>query len=113
MAMTPLMMAMRPAMNRYLGGFGEAGKSIDAKYFTVDETPELQRTVSETEAINAAFGSGDVVLVDGIKCMPSPVVATIIRQADDSCDVKIFCADTGEIKTESGVKASQIRRVST
>lgn len=110
LAMTPTMMAMRPALNRVLGGFGEAGKSVDEKYFTVDQEPDTTKSTSAAEVagMQEFVDSGEVVLVEGLK--DSLVVATILSQVDGKCEIKFFDPVTGDIKRQSGINPAQIKQ---
>lgn len=106
-ALTPAVRALRPFLNKYLGGFADAGKAVDEKYFTKDtEAEELEILGDGGFSI---FAAGDVVMVSGI--VSQPVVATILSEEGCTFGVKYFDPDTGELATKSRVRQAQIRHV--
>lgn len=111
LAMTPVVMSLRPMLNKFLGGFGDAGKAVDANYFALDSSPDLTKADSQAKLVKEVLESGDVVLVEGLES--TPVVATILKEVDGSVDIKYFESSTGTIETRSGIRASRIKRVQT
>lgn len=111
MAMTPVMLSMRPMLNKYLGGFGDAGKNVDANYFTLESAPDCARSDSQAKLVKDVLESGDVVLVEGLDGGTDSVVATILNEADGSCDLKYFDQTTGLIETKYGVQSSRVKRI--
>lgn len=112
LALTPTIMAMRPAFNRFLGGFGDQGKAVDDHYFTIENDAEISMSDAEGQRMKDVLVSGKVVLVNGIKDASGPVVATILEQeAEDKCKIKYFDSMTGEIQLQSGIRMSQVKPV--
>jgi len=107
-ALTPTVRAIRPFINRYLGGFADAEKGIDEHYFAKDTEPT--RTVSH-DLCGEVLGAGDVVLIDGLPGYEAHLVATLLEEKDGKCKVKFFDPDTGAIAQKDDVPKSKVHPV--
>lgn len=110
MALTPGVQALRPFLNKYLGGFGEAGREVDQNYLTKESAhPDLDIKHSKScDHISDILQAGEVVLVSGIQ--DEPVLATVLKEADGIFEVKYFDPSTNDITVATGVKQSQISK---
>mmetsp|Transcript_155874 Transcript_155874/g.283513 ORF Transcript_155874/g.283513 Transcript_155874/m.283513 type:complete len:489 (+) Transcript_155874:89-1555(+) len=110
MALSPTLRALRPFLNKYLGGFAEADKDIDENYLTKEEPlPLLGKSQSAIDnEIDKVAQAGDAVVVTGIDA--EPVIATIIGapDKDGKLTVKYFDPQTHHIATKQ-VKKEQIQ----
>eukprot|EP00929_Paragymnodinium_shiwhaense_P056140 TRINITY_DN28107_c0_g1_i1.p1 TRINITY_DN28107_c0_g1~~TRINITY_DN28107_c0_g1_i1.p1 ORF type:complete len:360 (-),score=73.46 TRINITY_DN28107_c0_g1_i1:265-1344(-) len=105
---------LRPYLNRYLGGFGDAEKEVtesqQCQQYLKKDTQPYSLTGSPTEACSWVLGTGDVVLVEGVD--EAPVVATIIGRSGETCEIKYFCIEQNAIATKSGIPLHAVQAVS-
>ncbi|CAK9036890.1 unnamed protein product [Durusdinium trenchii] len=102
--------ALRPFLNRYLGGFADHQKELDENFMAKDGEVEGGATAEDLKA--EMLGSGDVVLVEGVDGIHGAVLATILKEEKGKCEIKYFDPTEHRIETMSGVPVSKMKRTS-
>jgi len=108
MAATPTMMLLRPVLNKVMGGFGDAGKALDANFLSNGEassTPDAQ----DLSVFKDLFSEGKVVQIPNMD--GTDVVGTIIKEVDGVCDIRYFDPSTGQIAVKSGVNSRNLKEL--
>ncbi|CAJ1440543.1 unnamed protein product [Effrenium voratum] len=100
--------ALRPFLNRYLGGFADAEKNLDENYMSKDH--DAKAAESPEDLKKELLGSGDVVLVEGVDGIHGSVLATVLKEKDGKCEIKYFDPTEGRIETMSGVPVSKMKK---
>jgi Ca2+-binding EF-hand superfamily protein len=88
--MTPTIKALRPYLNKYLGGFGDAGKG------DFEDDTQQKSATNVDNPLTAHFGSGSPVL---FKLDGEELVGTVVGEEGDMCQVKYFDAVEATMKT--------------
>merc|ERR1712137_436286 len=91
-AQTPALLALRPFLNNYFGGFGDAGKDNDSLGFTTDRNIEPGN--GHEEICNAVLGEGTIVIISEEH---EGGFGVIVHEGDDTCTVKVFDPSTGDM----------------
>lgn len=91
-AQTPALLALRPFLNKYFGGFGDAGKDSGSVGFTTDTNVEPEH--SHDSICYAVLGEGSVVIISEEH---EGGFGVIVREEDDTCTVKVFDPSTGDM----------------
>ncbi|CAK9068848.1 unnamed protein product [Durusdinium trenchii] len=89
--------ALRPFLNRYLGGFADHQKELDENFMAKDGEVEGGATAEDLKA--EMLGSGDVVLVEGVDGIHGAVLATILKEEKGKCEIKYFDPTEHRIET--------------
>mmetsp|Transcript_90073 Transcript_90073/g.232482 ORF Transcript_90073/g.232482 Transcript_90073/m.232482 type:complete len:476 (+) Transcript_90073:76-1503(+) len=109
MALTPTVKAMRPYLNKYMGGFSQESGGGDQLL-----ADQMARRDSTAEKLNPSevLGKGDIVVIAGLEGVDTdaPLVATIVKEEGGKCEVKFFDPSTGQIINKTGVPMSCIQR---
>merc|ERR1712137_127843 len=96
-ALTPAVRALRPFLNKYFGGFAEAGQEFSKDMIMGVETDPDQ-------LCKTALGEGDVVMFEDDE------LGIVVNESDDICTIKCFDPTSGEMVVKEGVKKSALRR---
>lgn len=110
MAMTPTVLMLRPVLNKMMGGFGEAGKTVDANFLATGEASATP-AARDCSVFKDLFSEGKAVHVPSMEGVGTDVVGTIIKEVDGSCDIRYFDPSTGQISVKSGVKSSNLKEL--
>jgi len=100
--------ALRPFLNRYLGGFADAEKKIDDNFMAKDGDAASGKTAEDLK--EELLGSGDVVLVEGVDGIHGAVLATVLKEEKGKCEIKYFDPTEHRIETMSGVPVSKMKK---
>eukprot|EP00913_Durusdinium_trenchii_P001103 g1011.t1 len=107
--------ALRPFLNRYLGGFADHQKELDENFMAKEGRTSMPvwwveggATAEDLKA--EMLGSGDVVLVEGVDGIHGAVLATILKEEKGKCEIKYFDPTEHRIETMSGVPVSKMKR---
>eukprot|EP00931_Biecheleriopsis_adriatica_P005735 TRINITY_DN107214_c0_g1_i1.p1 TRINITY_DN107214_c0_g1~~TRINITY_DN107214_c0_g1_i1.p1 ORF type:complete len:494 (-),score=116.35 TRINITY_DN107214_c0_g1_i1:60-1490(-) len=98
--------AIRPFLNRALGGFADAEKELDENFMAKDQ--DVDGDASHVK--ESLLGTGDVVMIEGLDGVDGCVLATVIKEEDGKCSVKFFHPSENTIKTMDGVPKSKIKK---
>jgi len=101
--------ALRPFLNRWLGGFsGETGGgNFDEEHFSDDhdgvkhDSPEVDPT--------HILGEGDVVILDDFPGIEDHTPASILKDHGSTVDVRYFCTKTGEFNVRNGLPTKHVK----
>lgn len=108
-AASPSALALRPYLNRYLGGFSQNGGGGDQ---LLDDSDI--HAGSGSLKPEEMLGAGAVVVLDGgaagIGDEGSCVIATILAEKDGKCDVKYFDEAEHKVATKTGVPLKAVQR---
>jgi len=99
--------ALRPFLNRYLGGFAHHDKGLDENLMSKDQEVEGGQVESIKDEL---LGAGDVVLVEGIDSIHGAVLATILKEENGKCEIKYFDPTENRIETMSNVPLSKCKK---
>jgi len=109
MAQTSTLRAMRPFLNRYLGGFSGEGGGGDQLL----EDTKVKEGIGRVDPADV-LGEGAVVVLDGgaagIDEEGSTVVATVLKEAGSVCEVKFFDPVALQVSAKKGVPVCAIRK---
>jgi len=105
--LTGPIVALRPFLNRYLGGFADHHKELDENFMAKDQDVDGGQVESIKDEI---LGSGDVVLVEGVDSIHGAVLATILKEEKGKCEIKYFDPTENRIETLSGVPLSKCKK---
>mmetsp|Transcript_81616 Transcript_81616/g.263425 ORF Transcript_81616/g.263425 Transcript_81616/m.263425 type:complete len:471 (-) Transcript_81616:152-1564(-) len=109
MVLTPTVIAIRPFLNQYLGGFSEMAGGGDQLL----EDTTIAEGAGKLQP-RALLGEGAVVMVDGgaagIDAAGSCVIATIVRESAEKCDIRYFDANEQKVVTREGIPSKAITK---
>ncbi|CAE7593515.1 desi1 [Symbiodinium natans] len=101
--------ALRPFLNRYLGGFAHHDKDLDENLMSKVQGDEIEG--GQVESIkDELLGAGDVVLVEGIDSIHGAVLATILKEENGKCEIKYFDPTENRIETMPNVPLSKCKK---
>lgn len=106
--LTGPIVALRPFLNRYLGGFADAQKGIDENFMAKDGDVEGGKSAEDLK--DELLGSGDVVLVEGVDGIHGAVLATVLKEGKGKCEIKYFDPTEHRIETMKGVPISKMKK---